>query len=94
MGDAERTRFWQIYETVRGETGVVDIPLTMARFVGDDPVSVRRAALADLFMRFPYERYLLPDALATIAHLRRLGQAVILSDGDPIFQVSNSGRPA
>src|SRR5690348_10909918 len=92
VGDAERTRFWRLYEAVRGETGVVDIPLTLARFAGEKSDLARQAALADLFMRFPYERYLFPDALATIAHLRRLCQAVILSDGDPIFQVSKIWR--
>ncbi|HEX5497687.1 MAG TPA: hypothetical protein VFX03_00610, partial [Thermomicrobiales bacterium] len=87
-----RVRFWQMYEAIRRETGVVDIPLTLARFDAEEPVPERRAALADLFMRFPYRNYLCPGALAAIAHLRRFGQVAILSDGDPIFQASKIWR--
>src|SRR5690242_13595864 len=64
VGDAERRRFWEIYEAVRRETGLVDIPLTLGRFEGEAPDPARRAALADLFMGFPYKQYLFPDALA------------------------------
>jgi hypothetical protein len=51
-----------------------------------------RFALADLVMGFPYERYLFPATLATIAHLRTLGRVAILSDGDPAFQPAKIAR--
>ena len=34
----------------------------------------------------PFERYLYPHALDVIAHLWRLGEPVILSDGDRVYQ--------
>jgi FMN phosphatase YigB (HAD superfamily) len=92
LGDAGRPRFWRLYESIRRETGVVDVPLTLARFEEGEASLARRAALADLFMRFPYGDYLFPGALATIAHLRRLAPTAIVSDGDPIFQPSKIWR--
>ncbi|HEU5431857.1 MAG TPA: HAD family hydrolase, partial [Thermomicrobiales bacterium] len=94
LGAEERARFWRMYEAIRDETGRVDIPLTLARFDAANGESslARRAALAGLFMRFPYADYLFPEALATVAHLRRLGQVAIVSDGDPIFQPSKIWR--
>jgi hypothetical protein len=83
-------RFWAVYEEVRREFGVVDIPRALARFetknekyAGDlEP----KAALAEVFMDFPFCEYLYPAALATLAHLRALGRVAILSDGDGVFQ--------
>ncbi len=101
LGDEDAARFWQLYEAVRRDAGTVNVPLTLARFeaeVGmttraDDPaVRERRFALADLLMAFPYERYLVPGALAAVAHLRRLGRVALLSDGDPAFQPSKIWR--
>lgn len=103
LGEEETARFWALYETARHEVGMVNIPLTLARFErredldapaaqDDAAVRERRFALADLLMAFPYERYLFPGALETIAHLRRMGRVAILSDGDPAFQPSKIWR--
>jgi len=98
LGETGRARFWEMYEAIRSERGMVNIPLTLARFEaeitatagGRDPA--RRFALADLLMGFPYDRFLFPGALDALAHLRRLGRVAILSDGDPTFQPSKIWR--
>lgn len=105
LGDERATRFWELYEAVRRDEGMVNIPLTLARFeqnqgvaAGDSTVAAdrvtreRRFALADLLMGFPYEGFLFPGALEAIAHLRRFGRVAILSDGDPTFQPTKIWR--
>jgi FMN phosphatase YigB (HAD superfamily) len=92
LGDDGRADFWRLYEAIRRETGRVDIPLTLARIDAASPNPARRMALADLFMRFPYEDYLFPDARSAVAHARRFGAVAILSDGDPIFQPNKIWR--
>jgi hypothetical protein len=83
-------RFWAVYEEVRREFGVVDIPRSLARFEAEDEHGAsdlaRRVALAEVFMDFPFRDYLYPDAMATLEHLRSLGRVAILSDGDGVFQ--------
>ena len=108
VGEAEAHRFWDLYEEVRRDTGVVSYPLTLARYDEDlrlrgrpagagRAIEERQRALADLVMLFPYDRYLYPGTRETIAHLRRLGRVAILSDGDPAYQpvkIARSGLAA
>ncbi|MCC6312804.1 MAG: haloacid dehalogenase-like hydrolase [Thermomicrobiales bacterium] len=90
LGTTGSERFWALYEAVRADIGMVDVPLTIARYEAERRVV--RPALADLVMTFPFEDYLLPGALAALAHARQMGRVVILSDGDPIFQTSKIWR--
>jgi FMN phosphatase YigB (HAD superfamily) len=92
--DGER-RFWDLYEAVRREQGLVNIPLMLARFaaaaeadsaMSDDERRRQRFALADIVMGFPYKEYLYPGALEAVRKARRLGQAAVLSEGDATFQ--------
>jgi len=93
LGPAETTRFWSLYEVVRSASGVVSYPLTLARFNTASKVErSRQIALADLLMTFPYDQYIYPGALDTLAAMRRLGQVAILSDGDPTYQPSKIAR--
>jgi phosphoserine phosphatase len=92
LGEAETERFWETYERVRRDEGMVDLPQTLVRFLDGRDDRALRFALADLVMGFPYERFLFPDTLATIAHLRTLGRVAILSDGDPAFQPAKIAR--
>ncbi len=92
--DGER-RFWQLYEGVRREQGLVNIPLMLARFgeetdadpaLSDDERRRQRFALADIVMGFPYKEYLYPGALEAVRKARALGQVAVLSEGDATFQ--------
>jgi FMN phosphatase YigB (HAD superfamily) len=92
LGETATIRFWETYEAVRRDEGMVDLPQTLVRFL--DGVTDRdlRFRLADLVMGFPYDRFLYPATLPTIAHLRTLGKVAILSDGDPAFQPAKIAR--
>ena len=105
LGPAATARFWELYEAVRRDEGMVNIPLTMARLEAEQGAAPtgaagdagrlgreRRFALADLLMGFRYDRFLFPGALDAIAHLRRLGRVAILTEGDPTFQPSKIWR--
>ncbi|MFM9105099.1 MAG: hypothetical protein ACKOWF_00155, partial [Chloroflexota bacterium] len=93
-GPAGAPRFWDLYETVRLETGKVNIPLTVARYdrelAGQPlPEGERRRirfSLADLVMGFRYDEFVFPGALAALAHAQRQGRTAILSEGDQTFQ--------
>ena len=95
LGVAGEQRFWELYEVVRHDRGLVNIPLLLARY-GDeldaDPSLEaaerrrRRFALADLVMGFPYGEYLYPGAMDAVRKARTLGQVAVLSEGDATFQ--------
>ena len=95
LGSEGERRFWQLYEEVRREQGLVNIPLMLARFgeetdanpaLSDDERRRQRFALADIVMGFPYKTYLYPGALQAVRKARALGQVAVLSEGDATFQ--------
>lgn len=93
-GDAE---FWRIYEDVRSERDVVDYPETLSRFHRVCQDATLYSRIASLVITYPFEQRLFPGALETVRYLRALGRAIILSDGDQLYQrlkIARSGLAA
>jgi len=95
LGVAGERRFWELYEEVRHDLGLVNIPFILARYsdeldadpsLNDAERRRRRFALADLVMGFPYRDYLYPGALDAVRKARKLGKVAVLSEGDATFQ--------
>ena len=95
LGPAGEARFWELYEEVRRERGLVNIPLLLAEYareLEDDPNlddaerRRQRFALAEIVMGFPYKDYLYPGALEAVRQARALGPVAVLSEGDATFQ--------
>jgi FMN phosphatase YigB (HAD superfamily) len=95
LGEAGERRFWKLYDEIRRDVGLVNIPLILARYgdeldadpsLDDDERRRLRFALADIVMEFPYAEYLYPGALDAVRKARRLGTVAVLSEGDATFQ--------
>jgi FMN phosphatase YigB (HAD superfamily) len=95
FGVAGERRFWELYEEVRHDLGLVNIPLLLARYddeldadpsLNDSERRRLRFALADLVMGFPYREYLYPGAMDAVRKARKMGQVAVLSEGDATFQ--------
>ena len=90
LGPKLTQRFWDIYEQVREEKSVIDIPLALKLMREQtslqelDKQTYERVHA--IFFDYPFANALYPQVLATLQHLRQLGTTVIVSDGDPIFQ--------
>jgi FMN phosphatase YigB (HAD superfamily) len=86
FGPAQSERYWGMYEALRGEVGYADYLGAMQRFrlgMESDPRILR---LASFLLDYPFARRLYPHALEVIAHCRRWGPTVVLSDGDVVLQ--------
>ena len=90
FGAHGRDRYWTLFEALRAELGYADYlgalqlyRLEEASAGANDP---RLLFMSSFLLDYPFADRLYPDALATIAHLGRSGQTVILSDGDVVFQ--------
>jgi hypothetical protein len=92
LGPERNARFWEIYEAVRRERDVVDLPLALERFAPlcDDPTLAERARA--IVMDYPFATRLYPATLAALAHARALGTPAILSDGDEVYQPQKVAR--
>jgi FMN phosphatase YigB (HAD superfamily) len=86
VGPGRATRFWSLYQVVRDECGVVDYPETLRRFRRAFPDEHRLNEVDRAVLSVPFARYLYPRAMDVIAHLWRLGEPAILSDGDRVYQ--------
>lgn len=86
VGADRAARFWSMYEEVRDEGSVVDYPETLRRFRRAFPHEDRLTEVDGAVLGVPFQNYLYPRALDVIAHLWRLGEPAILSDGDRVYQ--------
>ncbi len=87
LGAGGAARFWALYEVVREERDVVDLPLTAERYAQTTatPEQTREAVMA-VYDGIPFASFLYPHTMDVLAHLNALGVPSILSDGDGVFQ--------
>lgn len=88
--DAIRGRFWELYETVRRELGVVSFPAALERLHHESPHVHIYSRGTDYLMRYRFRQRLFTGTLPALRHLRRFGPLVLLSDGDPWFQLKKA----
>ncbi len=90
FGVASSDRYWAIFEQLRQELGYADYLGALQRYraaVEDGGAADQRLLLMSSFLvDYPFADRLYPEALAVIESLGELGQTVILSDGDVVFQ--------
>ncbi|MGZ3610863.1 MAG: HAD family hydrolase [Ktedonobacteraceae bacterium] len=90
MGETMTSRFWELYEQAREESGVVNIPLALKWLREQIPLSELDEQtylhVHSLFDNYPFFNALYPHTLETLRYLRKLGLTVIVSDGDLYFQ--------
>ena len=86
FGAAERERYWTIFTELRAALGYADYLSALQKFrigLDNDP---QLLLMSEFMLEYPFAERLYPCALETVAHLSTLGQTVILSDGDIVFQ--------
>ena len=90
FGVASSDRYWAVFEALRSELGYADYLGALQRYradvEADDDDAYRLLTLATFLIDYPFTDRLYPRALDVVARLGRLGQTVILSDGDVVFQ--------
>ncbi len=86
LGEDEAARFWALYEEVRQERDVVDLPLTVRRYAARAGNAAHGPALEQMLETVSFSDFLYPHTLDVVRHLRDLGTVGILSDGDEEYQ--------
>ncbi len=86
FGAESRDRYWRIFEALRRELGYADYLGALQRYRVDGMNDPRLLMMSSFLVDYPFADRLYPGALEVIAHLRRWGPTVILSDGDVVFQ--------
>ncbi|GLQ99734.1 HAD family hydrolase [Dyella mobilis] len=86
FGQAECDRYWSLYEQLRDTVGYADYLGALQHFRRDSDNRPGLLATSAWLLDYPFEEHVFPHALSTIDALNKLGRAVILSDGDIVFQ--------
>lgn len=92
FGAQARDRYWKILEELRGELDYVDYLGALERYRLERLHDPRVLGLSLWLVDYPFAERLYPDALQVLRHIRRGARAVILSDGDAVFQPRKIAR--
>ena len=85
-GDSARDRYWDILEKLRSELGYVDYLGALERFRIEEIHRPDVLRMSNWLVDYPFADRLYPGALDAVKHVQQWGPAVILSDGDAVFQ--------
>jgi FMN phosphatase YigB (HAD superfamily) len=85
-GVAARDRYWEILEKLRDDLGYVDYLGALERFRIETIHRPDVLRMSSWLVDYPFADRLYPGALEAVKHVQQWGTAVILSDGDAVFQ--------
>jgi FMN phosphatase YigB (HAD superfamily) len=94
IGAEGAQEYWRIFEQLRTELGYADYLGALQGYRAKHPRAPNLLCVSDFLINYPFAERLFPDALKVIQHVQQWGPAVILSDGDVVFQplkISRSG---
>jgi FMN phosphatase YigB (HAD superfamily) len=83
----ERARcYWTIFEQLRTQLGYADYLGALQRYRSEYPHDLGLLAVSRFLINYPFANRLFPNSLDVIAHVKKWGAAVLLTDGDVVFQ--------
>ena len=85
-GAVARDRYWEILEELRSELGYVDYLGALERFRVEEIHRPDVLRMSNWLVDYPFADRLYSGALDVVNHVKQWGPAVILSDGDAVFQ--------
>jgi len=94
VGAEGAQEYWQIFEQLRTDLGYADYLGGLQRYRAKHPHAQQLLCMSDFLINYPFAERLFPDALKVVERVQQWGSAVILSDGDVVFQplkISRSG---
>src|SRR5256885_7738571 len=86
VGHERQQRYWAIFEELRAELGYADYLGALQRYRAEYPRDPHLMTVSDFLLEYPFANRLFPNSIDAIDYVKQLGQTVILSDGDVVFQ--------
>jgi len=86
FGHERQERYWAIFEELRRELGYADYLGALQRYRVENPRDPNLLAISSYLVDYPFANRLFPGSLDVIERLNEWGSAVILTDGDVVFQ--------
>ena len=86
VGPERQQRYWMIFEQLRTALGYADYLGALQRYRAEYPRDPHLLTVSHFLVNYPFANRLFPEALDVVEHVKPWGPAVILSDGDVVFQ--------
>jgi FMN phosphatase YigB (HAD superfamily) len=86
LGRERQQDYWQIFETLRTELGYADYLGALQRYRARHPRDSHVLTVSQFLVNYPFANRLFPESLDAVDLARSWGPAVIVSDGDVVFQ--------
>ena len=86
VGPERAQRYWAIFEELRTELGYADYLGALQRYRTEYPRDPHLLTVSHYLINYPFANRLFPGSLDVVEQCRRQGQAVVLTDGDVVFQ--------
>lgn len=86
VGVERSGNYWEIFEELRSELGYADYLGALQRYRRQHPYDSHLLAVSTYLINYPFANRLFPNSLDVIEKCRQIGQVVILTDGDVVFQ--------
>src|SRR5919109_1309555 len=86
VGEERQKRYWAIFEQLRAELGYADYLGALQRYRLEYPRDPHLLVVSSFLVNYPFANRLFPNALDVLDRVKQWGPAVILSDGDVVFQ--------
>ncbi len=86
VGPDRAQQYWAIFEQLRAELGYADYLGALQRYRTANPHDPRLLIVSRFLVNYPFANRLFPNALDVVERAQQWGPAVILSDGDVVFQ--------
>ncbi|MBV9175165.1 MAG: HAD family hydrolase [Chloroflexi bacterium] len=86
--------YWRLFEQLRSELGYADYLGALQRYRLEFPRDPHLLTVSSYLINYPFANRLYPESLDVVDRLKQLGQVVILTDGDVVFQPRKIERSA
>jgi FMN phosphatase YigB (HAD superfamily) len=86
LGHERQQDYWTIFEALRVELGYADYLGALQRYRARHPRDSHVLTVSQFLVNYPFANRLFPESLDVVDRARVGGPAVIVSDGDVVFQ--------
>ncbi len=86
VGADRANGYWEMFEAIRSELGYADYLGALQRYRVANPHEPNLLEVSYFLLNYPFANRLFPGSLDAVDYVQQSGPAVILSDGDVVFQ--------
>ncbi|HUN56740.1 MAG TPA: HAD family hydrolase [Candidatus Binataceae bacterium] len=86
IGHEAAQRYWVLFEELRSQLGYADYLGALQRYRVEHPRDFNILAVSSYLLNYPFANRLFPNSLDVVDSCQALGETVLVTDGDVVFQ--------